>query len=238
VVGKNCFKLLRHEAGVHRVQRIPTTDKMNRVHTSTIAIKVVPIFSETEIDLSPKDLEIETMRATGPGKYLVIFVYHLLFFIIIKFIETKIRNRFMSKNVFYHCVLGGQNVNKRESAIRITHLPTNIAVKCDEKKEQEENRKIAMEKLRYKLSEIKYKELRDKEEKIRSNQVKSLLRSEKIRTFNWPQDRITDHRIKKDMSNIKGFFNGNCNQSLSDWLNEMNDILNSRLKEDTLKQLD
>ena len=199
VVGKDCFKLLRHEAGVHRVQRIPTTDKMNRVHTSTIAIKVVPIFKESEIDLSPKNLLIETMRSSGPG---------------------------------------GQLVNKRESAIRIVHTPTGVAIKCGENREQEENRKIAMERLRLKLSEIKFKEIQEEEQRIRSNQVKSVMRSEKIRTFNFPQDRITDHRIKKDISNLKGFFAGNCNASLSAWIEEMNEEHNRRLYEDIIKKLD
>lgn len=198
VVGKDCFKLLRHEAGVHRVQRIPTTDKMNRVHTSTIAIKVIPIFNKMEIDLSPKNLQIETMRSSGPG---------------------------------------GQNVNKRESAVRILHIPSNIAIRCDETRTQEDNMKIAMEKLRIKLSEIRYKELKDNEDRIRSKQVKSVLRSEKIRTFNFPQDRITDHRIKKDMSNLKGFFNGSCNQNLSNWIEQMNDEHNRR-REEAIKQLD
>ena len=199
VVGKDCFKLLRHEAGVHRVQRIPTTDKMNRVHTSTIAINVVPVFKESEVDLSPKNLSIETMRSSGPG---------------------------------------GQLVNKRESAIRIVHTPTGVAVKCGENREQEENRKIAMDKLRQKLSEIKFKEIQDEEAKIRSTQVRSVMRSEKIRTFNFPQDRITDHRIKRDISNIKGFFAGTCNQSLSAWIEEMNENHNLRRKEEILKKLD
>ena len=199
IAGKDCFKLLRHEAGVHRVQRIPTNDKMNRMHTSTIAIKVIPIFNEIEIDLSPKSFQIDSMRSSGPG---------------------------------------GQNVNKRESAIRITHLPTGIAIKCDDSKEQLENKKVAFDKLKLKLSEIKYKELKEKEDKIRSNQVKSLLRSDKIRTFNFAQDRITDHRIRKEMSNLKGFFSGGCNQNLSDWIEEMNDSYNCKLKEDLDKRFD
>lgn len=117
-------------------------------------------------------------------------------------------------------------------------MPTNIAVRCDEHRIQEDNRKTAMDKLRFKLSEIKYKEMQEQEAKIRSNQVKSVMRSEKIRTFNFPQDRITDHRIKKSMSNIKGFFSGNCNQNLVDWLNELNDDHNFKLKEEFVKKLD
>lgn len=198
IVGKDCFRLLRHEAGVHRVQRQPTNDKMNRIHTSTIAIKVIPTFSELEINLQSKDLEIETMRSTGPG---------------------------------------GQLVNKKESAIRIVHVPTNIAVKVGERRSQEENKKTAMDKLRFKLSEIKFKEITEREDKIRSSQVRNLLRSEKIRTFNFPQDRITDHRIKKDMSNLKGFFMGNCNQNLNDWLEEMNRNYNDKLRDDVNKKI-
>lgn len=171
---------------------------MNRIHTSTIAIKVIPTFSELEINLQSKDLEIETMRSTGPG---------------------------------------GQLVNKKESAIRIVHVPTNIAVKVGERRSQEENKKTAMDKLRFKLSEIKFKEITEREDKIRSSQVRNLLRSEKIRTFNFPQDRITDHRIKKDMSNLKGFFMGNCNQNLNDWLEEMNRNYNDKLRDDVNKKI-
>lgn len=199
VVGQDCFKWLRHEAGVHRVQRIPTTDKMNRVHTSTIAIKVVPIFKESEIDLSPRNLEIDTMRGTGPG---------------------------------------GQLVNKRESTVRIVHIPTGVAIKCGEQRDQEENKRIALHKLRLKLSDMKFKAIQEEEAKIRSNQVRSVMRSEKIRTFNFPQDRITDHRIKKDISNIKGFFTGACNQSLSAWIEEINESHNARLREEVLQKLD
>lgn len=175
------------------------TDKNNRIHTSTIAIKVIPIFNETEIDLSSKNLQIETMRSSGPG---------------------------------------GSNVNKRESAVRILHLPSNIFIKCDEKRFQEENKKIAMDKLRIKLSEIRYKELKEMEDKIRSDQVKSLLRSDKIRTFNFPQDRITDHRIRKDISNLKGFFSGCCNQNLAKLMEDLNDEHNERLRENFFKRFD
>ncbi|MCX6764280.1 MAG: PCRF domain-containing protein [Candidatus Nealsonbacteria bacterium] len=168
--GEGAWDSLKHEGGVHRVQRIPRTEKNGRVHTSTITCAVLLKPKPTEIQIRPENLKIDVYRASGPG---------------------------------------GQNVNKRETAIRITHLPTGLVVTSQTERNQLENKENAMSILAARLLE-RQKQL--EQEKItgeRKNQIGSAERSEKIRTYNFPQDRITDHRIKKSWHNLEKILDGN-----------------------------
>ena len=163
------FNLLKQEAGVHRVQRIPKTEKSGRVHTSTATVAILPKRSEVKIKINPSDLKMDTYRASGAG---------------------------------------GQYVNKTESAVRITHLPTRIAVACQSERSQATNREKAMEILQAKLAQLTHEQQQGKITTERKSQIGTAERSEKIRTYNFPQDRITDHRIKKSWHNLNNILNG------------------------------
>jgi peptide chain release factor 1 len=167
--GGDVFSKLKYEGGVHRVQRIPETEKSGRIHTSTATVAVLPKPKKTEIKINPKDLKIDFYRASGPG---------------------------------------GQYVNKKETAVRITHLPTGIVVTSQAERNQLQNKENAMAILGAKVLE---RERLREEEKIsgkRKAQIGWARRSEKIRTYNFPQDRITDHRIKKTWHNLEEILEG------------------------------
>jgi len=163
------FNKLRQEAGVHRVQRIPVTEKSGRIHTSTATVVVLPQIKNIEIEIKPDEIEETFFRSSGPG---------------------------------------GQNVNKVETAVRLFHKPTGLIITCQSERYQNQNREKALEILKNKLYSIKEQELIGKTKKERRNQIGSAERSEKIRTYNFPQDRITDHRLKKSWHNIEGVLNG------------------------------
>jgi len=171
VKGKAPYQDFKHESGVHRVQRVPVTEGAGRVHTSTATVAVLPLIEEdtAEVQINPKDLEVDTFKASGAG---------------------------------------GQHVNKTESAIRITHVPTGIVVACSEERSQLQNRDRAMQMLRSVLYDRKRREAEEAVGSMRRSQVGTGDRSEKIRTYNFPQDRITDHRINQSFGNLRGVMEG------------------------------
>lgn len=170
VKGKDIYKLLRYETGVHRVQRVPATEKNGRIHTSTASVAVLPIRKKTKFVINPADLDMEYSRSGGAG---------------------------------------GQNVNKVETAVRLIHKPTGIDVRCTSERTQLGNREKAMSILTAKLEAMKEEEEAKKYSADRKNQIGTGDRSEKIRTYNFPQDRVTDHRIRQSWSNIPGIMEGN-----------------------------
>ena len=167
--GQEVYKMLRFETGVHRIQRVPATEKMGRVHTSTASVAILPIRKKTTIEIKPSDIEIETSRSGGAG---------------------------------------GQNVNKVETAVRIIHKPTGIDVRSTAQRNQLKNREMAMSILVAKLQAKHDEEEAAKHSANRKSQVGTADRSEKIRTYNILQDRITDHRIKENFHNIEKIFLG------------------------------
>lgn len=171
--GDGVYEALRYETGVHRVQRIPVTEKQGRIHTSTASVAIMPIRKKITIELNPADLEFETSRSGGKG---------------------------------------GQNVNKVETAVRVIHKPTGLDVRSTAQRSQLANKERAMEILLNKLQQIKDEEEAAKHADHRANQIGTMDRSEKIRTYNFPQDRITDHRIKKSWSNIPGIMAGDLDK--------------------------
>ncbi|KAJ8968714.1 hypothetical protein NQ314_002169 [Rhamnusium bicolor] len=168
--GNSVFRYFKHEAGIHRVQRTPSTEKSGRIHTSTVSVVALPQPTDIEVNISPKDLKIETKRSTGAG---------------------------------------GQHVNTTDSAVRIVHLPTGIAVECQVDRSQIKNRKFAMARLTALLYQRELDNQNQKTEMVRKSQVRTRNRNEKIRTYNYNQDRITDHRIQgANIHNLKVFLDG------------------------------
>lgn len=169
IKGQDCYRDLQFETGVHRVQRVPATEKQGRIHTSTASVAILPIYKRTKLVINPSDLEIETSRSGGAG---------------------------------------GQNVNKVETAVRIIHKPTGMDVRCTSERSQAQNKEKAMTLLTSRLQQAQDEREARERAADRKQQVGTGDRSEKIRTYNFPQDRITDHRVKESWSNIPKIMGG------------------------------
>lgn len=170
IIGKEVYGKLKHESGVHRVQRVPVTESSGRIHTSTVTVAILPEVEEVELEISPNDLKIDRFRSTGPG---------------------------------------GQSVNTTDSAIRITHISTGLVVTCQDEKSQHKNKAKALKILRARLLDMAEREKHEELAKKRKSQVGTGDRSERIRTYNFPQNRITDHRIGLNLHNLEEVLEGN-----------------------------
>ena len=187
VKGKGAYDALRFETGVHRVQRIPETEKNGRVHTSTVTVSVMPIRSIKKVSIPMSDLEFETSRSGGAG---------------------------------------GQNVNKVETAVRVIHKPTGIAIRCTIERSQLKNKERAIEMLQAKLDDLAQAEDDKKHASEKKSQVGTGDRSEKIRTYNFPQDRVTDHRIRQSWHGLPKIMEGQIDaivEALQNFTGELGD---------------
>ncbi len=173
IKGKGAYSQLKYESGVHRVQRVPTTEAQGRIHTSTITVAVMAEVEEFDIDIPESDIKIDVYKSAGAG---------------------------------------GQNVQKNSTAVRITHLPSGMVVACQDERSQLQNKLRGMSILRARLYEIEYERRRNADDESRRSQIGTGERSEKIRTYNYPQSRVTDHRINYSSFNLPSVMNGNLDE--------------------------
>lgn len=192
VEGKNAFKNLKYESGVHRVQRVPDTESSGRIHTSTASVAVLPEAEEIEVEIEPQELYIETFRSSGPG---------------------------------------GQHANVTDSAVRITHEPTDIMVSCQDESSQHKNKKKAMRILRTRLKEKLEEEKKKERSEKRRSQIGSADRSEKIRTYNFPQNRVTDHRIELTLYQLESILEGNLDLLIKELAREEREEMLKNIEE-------
>ena len=185
--GQGAYSMMKYESGVHRVQRVPETESQGRVHTSTTTVAVLPEAEELDFYIDPKDLRIDTFRASGAG---------------------------------------GQHINKTSSAIRVTHIPTNTVVECQDERSQHKNKEKALSVLRSRLYEAEVEKQRAAIAADRKSQVGTGDRSERIRTYNFPENRVSDHRIKLTIYKLDQFLNG-----------DMDEILDALIAADTAEKL-
>jgi peptide chain release factor 1 len=183
VSGKDVYRKLASESGIHRVQRIPVTEAGGRIHTSAVTVAVLPEADPVEVKIDPKDIRVDVFRSSGHG---------------------------------------GQSVNTMDSAVRITHLPTRIVVQCQDERSQHQNKEKAMRHLRAKLLEMEKAKVESQTAQARRVQVRSGDRSEKIRTYNFPQNRVTDHRIGLTIHNLEAILDGDLDRLIVPLLNDEN----------------
>ncbi|MDR3154845.1 MAG: peptide chain release factor 1 [Deltaproteobacteria bacterium] len=176
VEGERVYSLLKHESGVHRVQRVPATEAQGRIHTSAVTVAVLPEAEEVEVEIRPEEIRVDVFRSSGPG---------------------------------------GQSVNTTDSAVRVTHLPTGLVVSCQDEKSQLKNKLKAMTVLRARLLDLKSSEQQKKISEERRGQVGSGDRSERIRTYNYPQGRVTDHRVNLTLYKLPAILDGDLDEIIA-----------------------